>query len=143
MTALEEVADVDFVSDFIRRGFTHRCISVLYCSQYLRLSRTSERSVRRYCYDHGIRKISNDELDDMVNHFIQQYGHGYGLVMMQGSIRCNLGVTTGVISQRNVAISLRRIAPNEYDSRSCDMMERTNPILYYAPYFRYKVIYVK
>ena len=70
---------------------------------------------------------------------MNEYGHGYGRALMQGSIRSALGVTTGVISQRRVSRALRRVAPIAYEAMARDIMVRTNPIPYYAPYFGYKV----
>ena len=54
---------------------------------------------------------------------------------MQGSIRHLTGTT---VSQRRVAQSLKRIAPNAYSARSRDLLLRTNPVPYYAPFFGYK-----
>ena len=54
---------------------------------------------------------------------------------MQGSIRYLTGATA---SQRRVAESLQRVAPDAYRARSHDMLLRTNPVPYFAPYFGHK-----
>lgn len=136
---MERVADINTVRELVRKGHTH-----LYISNYYQLLNPStrgisERSVRRYCRAHDITRISDGELDELVQEFVNSYGHGYGRALMQGSIRSNLGVTVGVVSQRRVARSLNRIAPAAYNARARDVLERTNPIPYYAPYFGYKV----
>jgi len=60
----------------------------------------------------------------------------YGRAIMQGSIRARIGVTVGAVSQRRVSRSLRRVV---FEARTRDLIQRTNPIPYYAPYFGYKV----
>ena len=98
----------------------------------------SKRSVRRYCKDRSIHRLTDRELDVIVGDFLELYGHGYGRSMMQGSIRARLGVLSCAVSQRRVARSLQRPAPMAYEARARDLLERTDPIPYYAPYFGYK-----
>ena len=87
----------------------------------------------------GITRLTDTELDELVGRFVANYGHTYGRAMMQGSIRASIGVTFGAVSQRRVSDSLRRIAPGAFEARTRDLIERTNPIPYYAPFFGYKV----
>ena len=58
--------------------------------------------------------------------------------MMQGSIRYILGISSGTVSQRRTARSLKRLAPLAYEARARDTFGRTIPIPYFAPYFGYK-----
>ena len=78
------------------------------------------------------------EIDSYVENFIRLYGHGYGRSMMQGSIKYTLGIFNGIVSQRSIARSLKRLAPLAYEARARDTLDRTNPIPYFAPYFGYK-----
>ena len=58
--------------------------------------------------------------------------------MMQGIIRYTLGTSNGIVSQRRIAKSLKRLAPLAYKAQARDTFDRTNPISYFAPYFGYK-----
>ena len=58
---------------------------------------------------------------------------------MQGSVRAIVGSTGRVVSQRRVSETLRRLAPIPFEERTRDLLQRTNPIPYFAPYFGYKV----
>jgi len=123
----------------VRNGMTHLEIANYYRQLYPDQRGLSERSFRRYCKTYNITKITDTELDNIVRDFVGRYGHGYGRALMQGSIRASIGATIGVVSQRRVSNSLRRIAPVEFDQRTRDVFERTSPIPYCAPYFGYKV----
>ena len=93
MATFSEVADEVFVRDLVIRGVSHREISDCYRSQYPNVRGLTERSVRRYCCERSIHRISNDELDAIVAQHIGLYGHSYGRRMMQGSVRAgdNIG----------------------------------------------------
>ncbi|XP_029210672.2 uncharacterized protein LOC114974661 [Acropora millepora] len=58
--------------------------------------------------------------------------------MMQGSIRAQLGITSGAISQKRISEASNRVAPRAFQARTFDTLQRTNPIPYFAPYFGYK-----
>ena len=45
-------------------------------------------------------------LNLMVSDLASLYGHWYGRKMMQGSLRAQLGVISGAISQREVSVAL-------------------------------------
>ena len=138
MAAFGEVADEVFVRDLVIRGVSHREISDFYRSQYPHVRGLTERSVRRYCSERSIHRISNDELDVIVAEHIRLYGHSYGRRMMQESVRAQLGITSGAISQRRISEASRRVAPRAFQARTFDTLQRTNPIPYFAPYFGYK-----
>jgi len=139
MAALEDILHEDWVRNLVKRGVSHLSISQHLKAKYPNTRGISERSVRRYCQAHGIARLTNEEIDGFVTHFVSLYGHHYGRALMQGSIRSNLGVTYGAVSQRRVSNSLRRIAPEAFDARTRDILQRTNPVPYYAPFFGYKV----
>jgi len=90
MAAFGEVADEVFLRDLVIRGVSHREISDFYRSQYPQVRGLTERSVRRYCDERSIHRISNDELHVIVAEHIRLYGHSYGRRMMQGSVRAQL-----------------------------------------------------
>ena len=62
----------------------------------------------------------------MVSDLVSLYGHWK---MMQGSLRAQLGVISGAISQRRVSVALRTVAPDASEARPRDLLERTNPVL--------------
>ena len=66
MAAFSEIADETFVRDLMVRGVPHLEISRYYQSQYPGVRGVSLRSVRRYCCEREIHRISNDELDEIV-----------------------------------------------------------------------------
>ena len=138
MATFGEVADEAFVRELVIRGVSHREISDYYRLQYQHLRGLTERSVRRYCHERSIHRISNDELDVIVAQHIDLYGHSYGRRMMQGSVRAMLGITSGAVSQRRISEASRRVAPHAFQARTFDTLQRTNPIPYFAPYFGYK-----
>ena len=57
---------------------------------------------------------------------------------MQGSIRAFVGSISNVVSQKRVSRALRNVAPVANEARARDLIDRTNPIPYYSPYFGYK-----
>ena len=74
-------------------------------------------------------------------YFGSQYGHTYGRRMMQGTLRYQLQQGSGrcEISQRRISSMLRKVAPSAHKERAHDLLDRTNPVPYYAPYFGYKL----
>ena len=139
MAVLNKIANEDFVRDLVKRGASHLTVANYYKDVNPGLRGISERSVRRYCKAHGITRITDDEVDEMVGEMIENYGHCYGRALMQGSVRFQLGVTYGAVSQQRVTRSLRRLAPDAFEARTLDVIDRTNPVPYFAPYFGYKI----
>ena len=74
----------------------------------------------------------------MVSDLVSLDGHWHERKMMQGSLRAQLGVISGAISQRRISVALRTVAPDAYEARTRDLLERTNPVPYVSPYFGYK-----
>ena len=138
MATFETLADQMHVTDLVKRGYSYTEIASLYQSTYPNVRGLSSRSVRRYCKGQGITKVTDEEVVQVVRQFVSLYGHTYGRKMMQGSIRALLGVSCGVVSQKRIAAALRFVAPRAYQARARDLIERTNPVPYYAPYFGYK-----
>ena len=122
----------------MERGSTHKEISDYYQTLYPNTRGYSERSIGRFCRAFNIRRISDVEIDNIIENFISLFGHGYGRSMMQGGIRYTLGISSGILSQRRIARSLKGLAPLAYEARARDTFDRTNPIPYFAPYFGYK-----
>ena len=138
MAAFEEVADENLIRYMVYRGESHAKISNYYQSLYPGLRGLSARSVRRYCRRNDIHLISNTDIENIVRQFVQYYGHTYDRRLMQGSIRYELGISSGAVSQRRVSNALRAVAPAAYQARARDAVIRTNPVPYFAPYFGYK-----
>ena len=139
MSLLEGLVDLSDIQLFVRRGYTHAQIADILGQRHPNTRGLSERSVRRFCRRNGIVRLSSLELDGIVEDQIARYGHGYGRSLMQGSIWRELSTVGGSASQRRIAASLKRLAPAAYQARARDVLDRTNPIPYYAPYFGYKV----
>ena len=76
--AFSEVADENLVRDWVFRGISHSEISDLYQEWYPNMRGLSARSVRRFCKDREIHRISSTEVRHYVQDFIGSYGHGYG-----------------------------------------------------------------
>ena len=138
MSTFERFADENEIRHLVRIGQSHRQISTLYQQRYPGIHGLSARSVRRYCDVQDIHRVSDDELTDLVERCIARYGHTYGRRLMQGSIRSMLGATEGAVSQRRISAVMRNIAPRALNARTRDLLIRTNPLPYYAPYFGYK-----
>ena len=60
---------------------------------------------------------------------------------MQGTLRYQLQQGSGrrEISQRRISSMLRKVAPGAHSERAHDLLDRTNRVPYYAPYFGYKL----
>ena len=138
MAAFEEVADENVVRSMVQTGSSHEQVAQYYQNIYHNQRGFSARSVRRYCNHHNINRITDQELFVLVGDLVGAYGHTYGRRMMQGSVRSILGITSGAVSQRRVARALQAVAPREYQARARDLIVRTNPVPYIAPYFGYK-----
>ena len=61
--------------------------------------------------------------------------------MMQGTLRYQLKESSQCreISQRRISRMLKKVAPCAHRERAHDLLEKTNPIPYHAPYFGYKL----
>ncbi|XP_070567389.1 uncharacterized protein [Ptychodera flava] len=90
----------------------------------------SERSVRRYCLQHGIRRLQGQNLDRVVTDAVREVGPAYGLKTMKGYLTSK-GIHVG---RRRLAESMKRSAPDYHEHRRNDFVRRTNPIPYYASY---------
>ena len=102
MALFSEIADETLVRRLIWQGYTHREISCFYQQRFSDLRGLGRRSVRRYCTERNLRRLSDGDLDEIVSDHIMCYGNSYGRRMMQGSVRAMLGVTSRAISQRRI-----------------------------------------
>ena len=98
----------------------------------------SSRSIRRYCNERNINRITDEALQDLVRDMITLYGHNYGRKMMQGSIRALIG-HSHLVSQRRISRTMRVVAPMEHEARAHNLPVRTNPVPHFVPYFGFKV----
>ena len=97
----------------------------------------SSKSIRRYCNERNIKRITDEVLQDLVRDIITIYGHNYGRKMMQGSIRALIG-HSHLVSQRRISRALRAVALMKHEARARDLLIKTNPVPYSAPYFGFK-----
>ena len=137
MASFARVADEDSVRNLIQRQTSYRQIGIYYQSLDPNATGMSSRSVRRYCNERNIKRITNEALQDLIRDMITLYGHNYGRKMMQGSIRAIIG-HSHLVSQRRISRALRLVAPMEHEARARDLLVSANPVPYYAPYFRFK-----
>ena len=61
----------------------------------------------------------------MVSDLVSLDGHWHDRKMMQGSLRAQLGLISGAISQRRVSVALRTVAPDAYEARTRYLLEKT------------------
>ena len=139
MALAESAVDSSSIRDLVRKENTHRQIFDTLKEIYPGKTRFSETSICRLCSKYEIRKLTDDEIDGIVWRMIMSYGHFYGRAMMQGAIRSQYGTSLGCVSQRWISKSWQRVAPIEFGARRRDILEKANPIPYYAPYFGYKI----
>lgn len=61
--------------------------------------------------------------------------------MMQGTLHYQLqqGSCHCEISQRRISSMLRKVAASAHNERAHNLLHKTNPVPYYAPYFGYKL----
>ena len=87
MAMLEGLVDIAKIQHIVWRGN----IAITIQERFPGRRGISERSIRRFCRRNNISRISNVQLDLVVQDFVELYGHGYGRAMMQGSIRSFIG----------------------------------------------------
>ncbi|XP_019860756.1 PREDICTED: uncharacterized protein LOC109589075 isoform X1 [Amphimedon queenslandica] len=133
---MEEV-DCSLVESWIKDGKTYAWISEQLQQLYPNISRgLSVRSVRRFCNNHNISKMTDDELDDVVTDAVKDVGEVYGRKMMKGYLASSLDIDVG---EHRIASSLQRVDPEGYERRRSDTVDRANPIPYSARYFGHKL----
>ena len=130
--------DETTISLLVRKRCTQKQISNYYQILYPNTRGYCERSIRRFCKAYNIRRISNVETNSCVENFISLYRHRYGRSMMQDSITYTLGISSGIVSLRRMARSLKRLAPSAYEDWTHDALDRISRIPYFVPYFCYK-----
>ena len=147
---IEKVVDPAVVTKWRKDGLTYAQISHKLHEMFPSQRGFTERSVRRYCKVHGIKKMDEQEIDDIVSKavvevsthdaifilvFIHlQVGDSYGKKMLKGLLD-----SKGVhISEGKVAESLQRVDPG-YQCRQQSLVDRTNPAAYYASAFGHKL----
>ena len=137
MASFARIADEDNVRNLLQRGVSYGQIAIYYQSLHSNVTGMSSRSIRRYCNEKNINRITNQALQDLVRDMITLYGHNYDRKMMQGSIRALIG-HSHLVSQRRISRTLRVVAPMEHEARAHNLPVRTNPVPYFVPYFGFK-----
>ena len=138
MAFFASVCDINYVTYLVQRGVYLAEIARQYRELYPYSRGNSRRSVRRFCSLNGITRLTNDDIYKLVSNIVTVYGHTYGRKMTHGSINAQLDVTSDAVSQRRVAKALHQVEPRAYQARARDLVVRTNPVPYKAPYFGYK-----
>ena len=98
----------------------------------------SERSVRRFCQQHGITRrtpIGDEELDRIVGENARQVGPQFGRKTMKGLLHSQ-GVQ---VHENRVGESLKRVAPLAQRQRARVTHRLLNPVPYSADYFGQKL----
>ena len=137
MASFARIADEDNVRNLIQRRVSFGQIAINYQSLHPNATGMSSRSIRRYCNERNIKKITNKALQNLVRDMITLYGRNYGRKMMQGSIRALIGHSY-LVSQRCISRALRAVAPMEHEARARQLLIRINLVPYFAPYFGFK-----
>ena len=135
---LETIVDRNVVEYLIKGRATYESVASFYRNLFPATRGISARNVRRYCKYHNITRLQDEELEGIVRYFIIHYGQTYGRKLMQGSIWALVGSTLNLVSQKRVSRALRNVAAVANEARAGDLINRTNPIPYYSPYFGYK-----
>ena len=138
MAILDTIVDRNTVEYLVKGGATHESVASIYKNLFPATRGISARSARRYCKYHNITRLQDEEIEGIVRYFTINYGHTYGRKLMQGIIRALVRSTINVASQKRVSRALRNVAPVANEARARDLIDRTNPIPYYSPYFGYK-----
>uniref|UniRef100_A0A1X7VGM6 Uncharacterized protein n=1 Tax=Amphimedon queenslandica TaxID=400682 RepID=A0A1X7VGM6_AMPQE len=122
--------DVDMaLMEYMRcQGKSYNDISERLQTAYPNNHGFSARSVRWYCVLHGISKMSDSEVNDIIGDAVQEVGCIYGRRMMKGYLESK----SILVGESKVSISLQRVPPNHYASRRSRTMDRTNPRPYFA-----------
>ena len=135
---LQTVLDRNLVEYLVKGGTTHESVASIYRNLFPATRGISASSITRYCKYHNITRVRDEELEVIVRYFVINYGHTYAKKLMQGSIRAIVSSTLNVASEKRVSISFQNVAPVANEARARDLIDRTNPIRYYSPYFGYK-----
>ena len=137
MALFARIANEDNFRNLIQRGVSYGQIAIYYQLLHPNATGISSRSIKRYCNERNINRITNEALQDLVRDMITLYGHNYGRKMMQGSIRALIGHSY-LVSQRRISRALRAVALMKHEARARDLLIKTNPVPYSAPYFGFK-----
>ena len=122
------------ITRWVREGRSHFEVSSLLVSKHPGKRGLSERSVRRFCKDHGIHYrsgLANSQLDAEVCRAVRSVGHYYGRKTIQGLLRAR-GIR---VSQSRVSKALRRVAPVAISARENFASRQLNPLPYQASFY--------
>ena len=137
MALFARIANEDNFRNLIQRGVSYGQIAIYYQSLHPNATWISSRSIKRYCKERNVNRITNEALQNLVRDMTTLYDHNYDGKMMQGSIRALIG-HSHFVSQRCISRALRAVTPMEHEARARDLLIKTNPVPYFAPYFGFK-----
>ena len=140
MSALEEIAGIAAV---VRQMVeverkSHEKVSEELMVRFSGKKGLSSRSVRRFCSEHdihGISRLEQPELSQVVATAVDQVGPTYGRKTMKGFLARG-GIRAG---QRQIAAVLPYANPDYHRKRQTSSAKLLNPIPYHASYFGHKV----
>ena len=135
---LETIVEGNTIEYLLRSEAAHESVVSIYRNLFPSTSGISAKSVRRYCKYHNITRLQDEKLEGIVRYFALNYSHTYGWKLMQGTILTLEGSTLNVVLQKRVSRALRNVSPAANETRARDLIDCTNPISYYSPYFGFK-----
>ena len=77
MASFSRIANEDNVRNLIQRGVSYGQIAIYYQSLHPNATGMSSRSIRRFCNERNIKRITNEALQALVRDMITLYGHNY------------------------------------------------------------------
>ncbi|XP_062523388.1 uncharacterized protein LOC134198068 isoform X2 [Corticium candelabrum] len=132
------VMDEADIRRMVEEGISHSEISYRLRRRHPGVRGLSERSVRRFCFEHDIHSnsgVSNRELRQIVEAGVREVGPAYGRKMMKGYLQ-----TRGFcVWEKRVGWALGQVAPGYHRRRQALTHGRVNPIPYYAQYCGHKM----
>ncbi|XP_078377787.1 uncharacterized protein LOC144660941 [Oculina patagonica] len=129
-------ANIETIRDLVKENKTHKQISKILLEAFPEVKRGfSERNIRLFCANHGIKRLSEAQVDYIVAECVREVGPSFGRKMMTGYVRSKeLKLTNNQVMK-----SLRRVNPVNHARRRDDTVRRRNPVPYYAPYYGNKL----
>ncbi|CAB4030075.1 Hypothetical predicted protein, partial [Paramuricea clavata] len=140
MAFIESLVDVEFVKDLVcSQGKTHEEVSNILKEMFPETTRgLGEKSVYRFCKEHGLRRTKSDaELDVTVRNAVSMVGPVYGRKMLKGFLDSRAKIV--VASEKRIGSSLARVKPDNHRRRQQNIARQINPAPYVATHFGHKL----
>ena len=93
MTAIDNLVHVDFIEQLVDQGYTHRSIADILRISFPGVRGLSERSVRRFCEQHGIQysqRLSDADLKHAVASVVRQVSTQFTYFREKEGTSCSL-----------------------------------------------------